>query len=102
MTVKKFVDKKDIMTRPNDRSQWHSTTILALRKGGKVIVAGDGRASLGNTVLKSNARKARRLGKEGGVVTGFAGGTADAFTLFERLEAKLEAHPGQLTRACVE
>lgn len=81
---------------------WHGTTILAVRKGGSVVVAGDGQVSMGNTVLKSNARKVRRLGKDGAIVAGFAGATADAFTLFERLEAKLEAHPGQLTRACVE
>jgi len=78
------------------------TTILAIRKDGDVVVAGDGQVSLGQTVMKSNARKVRRLGKDGTIVAGFAGATADAFTLFERLEAKLEAHPGQLTRACVE
>jgi ATP-dependent HslUV protease subunit HslV len=82
-------------------SIWHGTTILSVRKGDQVVVAGDGQVSLGNTVIKSNARKVRRLG-EGGVIVGFAGATADAFTLFERLEAKLEQHPGQLTRACVE
>lgn len=80
---------------------WHGTTILTVRKGGKVVVAGDGQVSLGQTVIKSNARKVRRLGK-GDVIGGFAGATADAFTLFERLEAKLEQHPGQLQRACVE
>ncbi len=78
------------------------TTILAIRKNDEVVVAGDGQVSLGQTVMKSNARKVRRLGKEGQIIAGFAGATADAFTLFERLEAKLEAHPGQLTRACVE
>ena len=78
------------------------TTILAIRKDGDVVVAGDGQVSMGQTVMKSNARKVRRLGKDGKIVAGFAGATADAFTLFERLEAKLEAHPGQLTRACVE
>lgn len=78
------------------------TTILAIRKDKDVVVAGDGQVSLGQTVMKSNARKVRRLGKEGKIIAGFAGATADAFTLFERLEAKLEAHPGQLTRACVE
>ena len=78
------------------------TTILAIRKKDEVVVAGDGQVSLGQTVMKSNARKVRRLGKEGNIIAGFAGATADAFTLFERLEAKLEAHPGQLTRACVE
>ena len=85
-----------------DDQKWRSTTILAIRKGGKVVVAGDGQVSLGQTVMKSNAKKVRRLGKDKIIITGFAGATADAFTLFERLEAKLEAHPGQLTRACVE
>ena len=80
---------------------WHGTTILSVRKNGSVVVAGDGQVSLGQTVIKSNAKKVRRLGK-GDVIAGFAGATADAFTLFERLEAKLEQHPGQLTRACVE
>jgi ATP-dependent HslUV protease subunit HslV len=82
-------------------SSWHATTILTVRKNGKVVIAGDGQVSLGQTVIKSNARKVRRLGK-GDVIGGFAGATADAFTLFERLEAKLEQYPGQLTRACVE
>jgi ATP-dependent HslUV protease subunit HslV len=85
-----------------DASQWHGTTILSIRKGGEVVIAGDGQVSMGHTVLKNNARKVRRLGKDGKIIAGFAGATADAFTLFERLEAKLEAHPGQLTRACVE
>ena len=80
---------------------WHGTTILSLRKDGKVVIAGDGQVSFGQTVLKSNARKLRRLGN-GSVVAGFAGATADALTLFERLEAKLEQFPGQLSRACVE
>ena len=80
---------------------WHGTTILTVRKGGRVVIAGDGQVSLGATVIKSNARKVRTLGK-GDVIGGFAGATADAFTLFERLEAKLEQYPGQLTRACVE
>jgi ATP-dependent HslUV protease subunit HslV len=80
---------------------WHGTTILAVRKGNAVVIGGDGQVSFGNTVMKSNAKKVRRLG-QGGVIAGFAGATADAFTLFERLEAKLEQHPGQLTRACVE
>jgi ATP-dependent HslUV protease subunit HslV len=80
----------------------HGTTILAVRKGGRVVIAGDGQVSLGNTVLKGTARKVRRLGKDGAVIAGFAGATADAFTLFERLEAKLEQYPTQLTRACVE
>lgn len=82
--------------------KWRGTTILSIRKNRKVVVAGDGQVSMGHTVLKSNARKVRRLGKNNEIIAGFAGATADAFTLFERLEAKLEAHPGQLTRACVE
>lgn len=77
------------------------TTIVSVRKGGKVVVAGDGQVSLGQTVMKGNARKVRRLGN-GAVIAGFAGATADAFTLLERLEAKIEQYPGQLTRACVE
>ena len=82
---------------------WHGTTIVGVRKGGSVVVAGDGQVSLGQTVIKGTARKVRRL-KPGGleIVAGFAGSTADAFTLLERLEAKLEATPGQLQRACVE
>ena len=80
---------------------WHGTTILTVRKGGVVAVGGDGQVSIGQTIIKANARKVRRLGK-GEVIGGFAGATADAFTLFERLEAKLEKQPGQLTRACVE
>ncbi len=80
---------------------WHGTTILSVRKGDRVVIAGDGQVTLGNTVIKSNARKVRPLG-DGRVIAGFAGATADAFTLFERLEAKLEKHPGQLVRACVE
>lgn len=87
----------------NDQaSTWHGTTILSVRKGDKVVIAGDGQVTLGNTVMKSNARKVRPLGGKGDVIAGFAGATADAFTLFERLEGKLEEHPGQLTRACVE
>jgi ATP-dependent HslUV protease, peptidase subunit HslV len=80
---------------------WHGTTILSVRKNGKVVVIGDGQVSQGNTVMKPNARKVRRLG-DGSVIGGFAGATADAFTLFERLEAKLERHGGQLLRAAVE
>ena len=80
---------------------WHGTTILSVRKGSQVVVAGDGQVSLNNTVIKPNARKVRRLGG-GRIVAGFAGSTADAFTLLERLEGKLERHPGQLMRACVE
>lgn len=85
----------------DDPTQWHGTTILAVRKGDRVVVAGDGQVTFGNTVMKATARKVRRL-SGGSVIAGFAGATADAFTLFERLEAKLEQHPGQLTRACVE
>jgi ATP-dependent HslUV protease, peptidase subunit HslV len=85
----------------SDNSTWHGTTILCVRKGGDVVVAGDGQVTLGQTVIKANARKVRRIG-DGSVIGGFAGATADAFTLFERLEAKLEQYPGQLTRACVE
>jgi ATP-dependent HslUV protease, peptidase subunit HslV len=81
--------------------QWHGTTILSVRKNGRVVVAGDGQVSLGQTVIKPNARKVRRLG-DGSVIGGFAGATADAFTLFERLERKLEQHHGQLMRAAVE
>lgn len=84
-----------------DAPVWRRTTILSVRKGGRVVVAGDGQVSLGQTVMKANARKVRRLAG-GKVISGFAGATADAFTLFERLEAKLEQYPGQLTRACVE
>nr|WP_321442742.1 ATP-dependent protease subunit HslV [uncultured Cohaesibacter sp.] len=80
---------------------WHGTTIITVRKGDKVVIAGDGQVSLGATVIKGNARKVRPLGK-GNVIAGFAGATADAFTLFERLEAKLEQYPEQLTRACVD
>jgi len=85
----------------DDEATWHGTTILSIRKGETVVIAGDGQVTLGNTVIKSQARKVRRL-SGGSVIAGFAGATADAFTLFERLEAKLEQHPGQLTRACVE
>ncbi|WP_440978409.1 ATP-dependent protease subunit HslV [Sphingomonas pseudosanguinis] len=80
---------------------WHGTTICSVRRGGRVVVAGDGQVSMGQTVMKPNARKVRRLG-DGSVIGGFAGATADAFTLFERLEAKLERHNGQLLRAAVE
>ena len=85
----------------NGASAWHATTILMVRKQGRTVIGGDGQVSLGQTILKGNARKVRRLGK-GEVIAGFAGATADAFTLFERLEAKLEQYPAQLTRACVE
>ncbi len=84
-----------------DDGLWHGTTILSVRKGDSVVMAGDGQVTLGQTVIKANARKVRRLG-DGAIVAGFAGATADAFTLFERLEGKLEQYPGQLTRACVE
>jgi ATP-dependent HslUV protease subunit HslV len=82
-------------------NKWRATTILMVRKSGRVVIGGDGQVSLGPTVMKGNARKVRRLGK-GEVISGFAGATADAFTLFERLESKLEQYPGQLMRACVE
>ncbi len=84
-----------------DASKLYGTTILSVRKNGKVAIAGDGQVSLGQTVLKSNARKIRKLG-DGSIIGGFAGATADAFTLFERLESKLEQYPNQLMRACVE
>ena len=80
---------------------WHGTTILTVRKGGSVVIGGDGQVSIGQTIIKGNAKKVRRLGK-GEVIGGFAGATADAFTLFERLESKLEQYPSQLMRAAVE
>ena len=82
--------------------QWHGTTIVGVKKGGKTVIAGDGQVSMGNTVMKPNARKVRRIGEGGKVIAGFAGATADAFTLFERLERKLEQYRGQLMRAAVE
>ena len=86
--------------------QWHGTTIIGVKKGGRTVIAGDGQVSMGNTVMKPNARKVRRIGEggpeHGKVIAGFAGATADAFTLFERLERKLEQHRGQLMRAAVE
>ena len=82
--------------------QWHGTTIIGVKRGDKVVIAGDGQVSMGNTVMKPNARKVRRIGEGGKVVAGFAGATADAFTLFERLEKKLEQYSGQLLRAAVE
>lgn len=85
----------------NEFPGWRGTTILCVRKDNKVVLAGDGQVTFGNTVLKSNARKLRRLGN-GSIIAGFAGATADAFTLFERLEEKIEKYSGQLTRACVE
>ena len=92
------------MSPQSDSTQspgWHATTILSVRKGGQVVMAGDGQVSMGQTIVNGNAKKVRRLGN-GQIVTGFAGATADAFALFERLEAKLERHPGQLLRACIE
>ncbi|MBB3950934.1 ATP-dependent HslUV protease subunit HslV [Aureimonas jatrophae] len=91
-----------VMMDRHDPAMMYGTTIVTVRKGGRVVVAGDGQVSLGNTVMKGNAKKVRRLGKNGQVIAGFAGATADAFTLLERLEAKLEQYPDQLTRACVE
>jgi ATP-dependent HslUV protease subunit HslV len=85
----------------SNETSMHATTIVTVRKAGKVVIAGDGQVSLGQTIMKGNARKVRRLGK-GNVIAGFAGATADAFTLLERLESKLEQYPEQLTRACVE
>ena len=85
----------------SDSAAWHGTTVLAVRRNGSVVVAADGQVTAGNTVMKATARKVRRVAGDT-VLTGFAGATADAFTLFERLEAKLEQYPEQLTRACVE
>ena len=85
----------------SEEKRWRSTTILSVRKGGKVVVAGDGQVTAGQTVMKANARKVRRLAK-GDVIIGFAGATADAFALSDRLEAKIDQHPGNLARACVE
>jgi len=93
--------KSFIMLDHKDSSMLYGTTILSVRKNGKVAIAGDGQVSLGSTILKSNAKKIRKLG-DGSIIGGFAGATADAFTLFERLEAKLEQYPNQLMRACVE
>src|SRR5579884_635392 len=84
-----------------DPSLWYGTTILCVRKDGKTVLAGDGQVTLGATIIKASAKKVRRLANDS-IIAGFAGATADAFTLFERLEAKLDKHPGQLTRACVE
>ena len=89
------------MLEHKNPEQLYGTTILSVRKGNKVAIAGDGQVSLGSTVLKSNAKKIRKIA-DGSIIAGFAGATADAFTLFERLEEKLEQYPGQLTRACVE
>ena len=96
------------MARMDDRQashgliQWHGTTIIGVTRNGKTVIAGDGQVSMGNTVMKPNARKVRRIGEQGSVIAGFAGATADAFTLFERLERKLEQYSGQLLRAAVE
>jgi ATP-dependent HslUV protease, peptidase subunit HslV len=87
---------------PHAAPVWHGTTIVSVRRNGRVVIAGDGQVTQGQTVMKPNAKKVRRLGGEGKVIAGFAGATADAFTLFERLEAKLERHGGQLLRAAVE
>lgn len=89
------------MMQHTDETKWYGTTILAVRRDGKVVLAGDGQVSLGQTVIKSSARKVRTLADDS-IIAGFAGATADAFTLFERLEAKLDKHPQQLMRACVE
>ena len=89
------------MEKENSNKTMHGTTILAIRKGNNVVIAGDGQVTLGNTIMKANAKKVRRLA-DNKVIAGFAGATADAFTLFERLEGKLEQYPGQLSRACVE
>src|SRR5882757_10377411 len=100
--IPKFLPTRGLMQPSQSQSPvWHGTTILTVRKGGKVVIGGDGQVSIGQTVIKSNAKKVRKLGK-GDVIGGFAGATADAFTLFERLESKLEQYPGQLTRAAVE
>ena len=89
------------MSNASNFPDWHGTTILAVRKGGATVIAGDGQVSMGQTVVKGNAKKIRRLGN-GRVIAGFAGATADAFTLLERLETKLEQYPEQLARACVD
>jgi ATP-dependent HslUV protease subunit HslV len=85
-----------------DAIRWHGTTIIGVARNGKTVIAGDGQVTMGNTVMKPNARKVRRIGEGGKVIAGFAGATADAFTLFERLEKKLEQYSGQLLRAAVE
>src|SRR3979490_1569276 len=86
---------------PSRGERWHATTIIMVKKCGRTVIGGDGQVSIGQTIVKGNAKKVRRLAK-GEVIGGFAGATADAFTLFERLEAKLDQYPGQLMRACVE
>ena len=92
----------DSNSASNGLLQWHGTTIIGVKRNGKTVIAGDGQVSMGNTVMKPNARKVRRIGAGGKVIAGFAGATADAFTLFERLERKLEQFSGQLMRAAVE
>ncbi|WP_102324150.1 ATP-dependent protease subunit HslV [Komagataeibacter saccharivorans] len=93
---------QDHHSSPHDPVGWHGTTILCVRREGQVAMAGDGQVTLGATVIKGNARKVRRIGPTGQILAGFAGATADAFTLLERLENKLERYPNQLERACVE
>jgi ATP-dependent HslUV protease, peptidase subunit HslV len=93
---------QNITNAAADPIGWHGTTILCVRRDGKVTMAGDGQVSMGQTIIKGNARKVRRIGAGGSVIAGFAGATADAFTLLERLESKLERYPSQLERACVE
>src|ERR1700678_1684864 len=93
---------QNITNAAADPIAWHGTTILCVRRDGKVTMAGDGQVSMGQTIVKGNARKVRRIGAGGTVISGFAGATADAFTLLERLESKLERFPNQLERACVE
>jgi ATP-dependent HslUV protease subunit HslV len=93
---------QNIMNADADPTGWHGTTILCVRRDGHVAMAGDGQVSMGQTIVKGNARKVRRIGVGGAVLAGFAGATADAFTLLERLESKLERFPGQLERACVD
>ena len=90
------------MEKENSNKSMHGTTILAVRKGNNVVIAGDGQVTLGNTIMKAGVKKVRRLGSNNSVIAGFAGSTADAFALFERLETKLEQHTNQLKRACVE
>ena len=93
---------QNLQSANHDPIGWHGTTILCVRRGADVAMAGDGQVTLGQTVIKGNARKVRRIGPSNNILSGFAGATADAFTLLERLEAKLDRYPGQLERACVE
>ena len=93
---------QNIQSANHDPIGWHGTTILCVRRGADVAMAGDGQVTLGQTVIKGNARKVRRIGPSSNILAGFAGATADAFTLLERLDAKLDRYPGQLERACVE